>query len=546
MIHTRELELAARDFIDSSKPDFDLSTRVNLYTNWEGELNEIVHYSKMNVRGIDVLVNMVLSDYCGDTRNIETIFNPNYKFFGVRAFTHDVHDYCIVVIYAEEIYSSLNSALYTSEHIDEELLFERETLSRKIAEKNDYHYTSRYARDHQDVRFNLYLNDAQRSKRKVKLTEYEDGDRTFTVIRRDSLERNPKYSYHDDAEYQYVDPVNVRFTHVPDHARPPKNYFNLGKGERIVRQTITDVDKDLYEKRVDRKVMEVKHDFYGDAHRHRYTVPNWKDYDAPLYYGDLNDVTRFEEEVIDNYTTIIPESCPGNHNDMNIWEREASGSATPPGRGTFRRNKTPKKVKTHMKSVHEVLHAPENRLHTEVKNPNYSFRSKRNTAGTSGIDVSFRPATSYHMKERESSNYSSIHAATNYGRFSRDQEVPLQADPAEIKRTASFRGTQNYQSPQQINSYRMAEEPSFREPRSSLMEISPTENRRSSRGTRNRVQQQVRTTTVGTEKGKFGDFGRSPEDSIMNRPTSYSNVHKRRTNADTSRGSLNHFEIDSD
>jgi hypothetical protein len=55
MIHTRELELAARDFASSSQPEYDLSTRVSKYTSWEGEINEIVHYSKSNVRGIDIL-----------------------------------------------------------------------------------------------------------------------------------------------------------------------------------------------------------------------------------------------------------------------------------------------------------------------------------------------------------------------------------------------------------------------------------------------------------------------------------------------------------
>ena len=94
LIHTRELELAARDFIDSHKPDYDLSTRVQKYTNWEGELNEIIHYSKATARGIDVLVNMVISDFIGDTKNIETIFNPDYRYFGVRVFNHDLYDYC--------------------------------------------------------------------------------------------------------------------------------------------------------------------------------------------------------------------------------------------------------------------------------------------------------------------------------------------------------------------------------------------------------------------------------------------------------------------
>lgn len=63
MVHSRELELASRDFIDSRKPDLDLAQRVEKYTNWEGELNEIVHYTKSNIRGIEILVNIVISDF---------------------------------------------------------------------------------------------------------------------------------------------------------------------------------------------------------------------------------------------------------------------------------------------------------------------------------------------------------------------------------------------------------------------------------------------------------------------------------------------------
>lgn len=93
MSHTRELELAARDHSNSHKPETDLSFRVQNYTNWEGEINEIVHYSKTTARGIDVLVNMAISDYIGDTKNIETVFNPQYKYFGVRVTNHDLYDY---------------------------------------------------------------------------------------------------------------------------------------------------------------------------------------------------------------------------------------------------------------------------------------------------------------------------------------------------------------------------------------------------------------------------------------------------------------------
>jgi hypothetical protein len=91
--NSKELELAARDFINSRKPDQDLSKRVEKYTNWEGELNEIVHYSRSKVTGMEILINIILSDYCGNTKNIETLFNPYYKYFGVRVFDHDVYDY---------------------------------------------------------------------------------------------------------------------------------------------------------------------------------------------------------------------------------------------------------------------------------------------------------------------------------------------------------------------------------------------------------------------------------------------------------------------
>lgn len=166
LVHTRELELAARDFIDSRKPDYDLAERVERYTNWDGELNEIVHYSKANIRGIEVLMNMVLSDFVGDTLNIDTMFNPSYKYFGVRVFTHDLYDYCCVLIYAQDIYSSVKTALLTSTNIEEELLAEREVLGRKIAQRDDYHYRELYARDHPNVRFSVFMNESHKSKRK--------------------------------------------------------------------------------------------------------------------------------------------------------------------------------------------------------------------------------------------------------------------------------------------------------------------------------------------------------------------------------------------
>lgn len=521
------MELAARDFVDSHKPDYDLSSRVNKYTNWEGELNEIVHYSKANIRGIEILVNLVISDYCGDTKNIETIFNPHYRYFGCRIFNHDLYDYCVVVVYAEEIYSTLNSTLYTSQHIDEEMLFERETLGRRIAEKNDYAYSERYARDHPNVRFSTYLNSANRSKRLVRLNEYQDGDRTFTVLRRDSLERNPGYKYHDDADYLYTDERNERYTHVPEYQRIPRNTLNLGRGERIVRQSITDVDKEVYTKHYRPGSTKVEHEFYDDPHKNRYKT--YKDFDSTLYYGSLNDVTRFEEDVIDRYSTYHPETCTRNkgpkvrlmHEESNRSRSSSSNSSLAESaqvRGGYFRERTSVKSGKGDK-ISKMLHKQENKLHKEVVNSRYTLRSSKRKSHsrpktTRQVDLSFReePAMSPYSSNRTSEKYES----TNYGRYTSRESQARPMDPPEIKKTES------YDQNQRIGGYRMVERDTFRN--SNVGEVQT--NIRTSRVTRPVQQTQVRTTiSKATKHGAHG----SPEDNFMNRPTSYSSAHKRKT-----------------
>jgi hypothetical protein len=513
LIHTRELELAARDFTLSHKPDFDLSTRVKQYTNWDGELNEIVHYSKSSARGIDILVNMVLSDFVGDTKNIETIFNPDYRFFGVRVHAHDVYDYCIVCIYAVDIYSTLKSALYTSANIDEEMLFERETLGRKIAQTSNYHYTSRYARDHPNVHLGMYMNTANKSKRKVRLTEHQDGDRTFCVLRRDSLERNPTYKAHDDADYQYSNIDNERFTHIPHYERPVKNNFNLGKGERIVKQEITDYDKELYSKHVDKGDMYVKHTWTGDPHSQRYTVNHWKDYDSKLYYGDLNDISQFEERVIGRYTHIVPESVRDKHQNDEYWENENSRGPTPAHNASFRKAKTPRKT------VEEVLYRPENKLHKEVINSRYSFRNNERPTpkNYNGIEVSYEEVEDRPVETSFRNTRNRDQPQTLNGRFTGISAIPRVSEHTGITRTAEF-GEREQMPFQPISNYQMVERDSLRD------------SRRSNRVTELAEPNFFRTTVNRVTKGdgKFnGDF--SPNKSLAGRPTAFSSIHKRRT-----------------
>jgi len=309
LIHSRELELAARDHATSYKPDYDLASRVESYTNWDGEINEIVHYSKATAKGIDVLMNMAISDYIGDTKNIETMFGPNYRFFGVRVNAHDLYDYCVVIIYAEEIYSTVKTALFTSSNIDNEIREERETLARNIAQKSAYRYQSRFARENPNVQKHDHLDKSRKSLRKVRLNQNDDGGRTLTVFRRDSLERNTEYVPHDDTDYLYSDRRNERFSRASYFGKEKPNKLSLGRGEKIYRRTITDYDNEIYSKNIGPSNERVTVHAPGEAdpYSQRYTVESHRDIDDGLYYADPYKVKRLEETIVSNYPTVSPE-----------------------------------------------------------------------------------------------------------------------------------------------------------------------------------------------------------------------------------------------
>jgi hypothetical protein len=558
LIHTRELELAARDFGESHRPDYDLSARVKKYTNWDGELNEIVHYSKCTARGIDILVNMVLSDFVGDTKNIETIFNPDYRFFGVRVQAHDLHDYCVVCIFAVDIYSSLKSALYTSANIDEEMLFEREILGKKIAQNNNYNYSSRYARDHPDVHLSMYLNSAQKSKRKVRMTEYANGDTSMAVLRRDSLERNPSYKNHDDVDYKYSNEENQRFTHVPEYDRPVKRNSTMTKGERIVKQEIVDYDKETYTKHVNNGNMYPKHVWNGDPHEDRQSVANWKDYDSKLYYGDLNDISQFEERVINRYSHVTPASISAKHESNEYWANEYSRGPDSLYNATLRKVKTPRRT------VEQALSQPINKLHREVQHPKYTFRDThlqpaRNLDGVEvsyhevedkPVETSFRVTSNRHIPDRESlrvsnsnrnkpaettlrtsrvitnrpvetsfreeSNRHQTAKPQNYGRFSGTFDIPRVSEHAGITRTSEYEPRdENHHQP--VSNYQMVERDTLRN------------SRRSERVTElvepNYARTFVNRVTKGGQKNN-SDF--PAEGSFAGRPTAFSSARKSR------------------
>ena len=291
----------------------DLAERVERYTNWEGEINEIVHYSKTNIRGIEVLMNIIISDFCGDTKDVETIFNPNYRYFGVRVFNHDLYDYCIVLMYADNIFPNIKTSLLTSANIDEELAAEREKLSKSIAERNQSELSEHFPRDHPKVRFSVFLNDAQRSRRKCRLTENDDGITSLTVLRRKSLEKLWIYKNHDDPDYLYVEPENSRMSRAFNIKQ--RKDFKLDPGELIVNQQITDLDKEVYTKLFKPKIRDYVYDWYSDPHKDRISKI-FNENDSKFYYGDINDVSRFEEDVTRCYG-YVPKSSAFAKNISN-------------------------------------------------------------------------------------------------------------------------------------------------------------------------------------------------------------------------------------
>ena len=106
--HSGYLEKAAKDFFSMDDPEEKLAERVEKYTEWDGELNEIVHQTKKGVTGRDVMINILLSDDIGTYHNKDIVFSQNFKYFGVKIGVNDGGRYLVVLDYATSLGSSSN------------------------------------------------------------------------------------------------------------------------------------------------------------------------------------------------------------------------------------------------------------------------------------------------------------------------------------------------------------------------------------------------------------------------------------------------------
>ena len=89
-------------------PESRLAERVEKFTDWDGEINEIVHQSKKGVTGKDVIVNILLSDDIGAYHNKDIVFSPEFEYFGVKIGVNDGGRYLIVLDYATNLKSQPN------------------------------------------------------------------------------------------------------------------------------------------------------------------------------------------------------------------------------------------------------------------------------------------------------------------------------------------------------------------------------------------------------------------------------------------------------
>jgi hypothetical protein len=97
------LERSAKDFFRADDAEDRLAERVETYTGWDGELDELVHYTRRGVNGRDVLMNIMLSDDRGSTCNKDIIFGYDFKYVGAKIGINGTTEYCVVLDYASNL-----------------------------------------------------------------------------------------------------------------------------------------------------------------------------------------------------------------------------------------------------------------------------------------------------------------------------------------------------------------------------------------------------------------------------------------------------------
>ena len=72
-------------------------------TEWDGELNEIVHHSRRGINGRDILMHIMLSDDIQDDNNKNILFSDRFTYLGIKIGVNSKGDYCIIMDFASQL-----------------------------------------------------------------------------------------------------------------------------------------------------------------------------------------------------------------------------------------------------------------------------------------------------------------------------------------------------------------------------------------------------------------------------------------------------------
>ncbi|CAI2362199.1 unnamed protein product [Moneuplotes crassus] len=269
--HSRNLEKAAKEYFMLENPEERLAERVEYFCDWEGQLNEIVHYTRRGVNGRDILINILISDE--DDTNKDIIFSHDFKYFGAKVGQNYDDEYCVVLTYASFLGKDIEldrrpyegEIEYKFDELHDPAFSEYDV--RKMNRKNSrrrvkYEEADNSIKPVHKPRSNYYLEEtpgnhdiATFDDRSYITNELSRG--TMDILTKDPLDK-PMYDYRyskyggrnthsckDPRNFEEDRSVEQTFT-VSDEYKTPGHYRNnlgYGRGSRKISQVTKSVDR---------------------------------------------------------------------------------------------------------------------------------------------------------------------------------------------------------------------------------------------------------------------------------------------------------------
>ena len=142
LLYSDELEKAAKAYFDTDGSPEYLADRVEAHTNWDGELNEIVHYSKKGVNGRDILIHVMLSDDLGSDENKLILFGKKFAYLGIKIGLNNTQQYCVIMDFASQLGDDSNKKFTSTKDYNKSRLSTYDDFtSDHLSEASDYDFS---------------------------------------------------------------------------------------------------------------------------------------------------------------------------------------------------------------------------------------------------------------------------------------------------------------------------------------------------------------------------------------------------------------------